>query len=697
MPESPTQGSCLGECLWRLPARKSARLKRYFLAVLWVPVILAACTGSSEGPEFKKISVTEYRDKVYGSWLAQCIGNIYGLPHENRHIDEPGPETFPYGYRRSLEALKRTNGVFSDDDTDIEYMYLLAMEKHGPEPTLAQLAAMWKYHVRNRVWLANRAAVAAINYGFTPPLTGAKDLNPHWFQIDPQLINEIWAVTAPGMIRYAAAKSGWAALIMDDDWGIEPTVYYGAMYAAAFFEPDVHKLIDIGVAALPAGSRFAQTVDDMKALFQRYPDDWKAARREMAEKYYYSEPLESKTIWNANLNAAAGVLAQLYGGGNFQKTLDLSCAMGFDADNQAATLAGLLGVILGREGLPNDLLFPVPEFSWSEPFNDFYKNVTRYDMPDAGLKDMANRMAAQGERIVLGHGGRRIVEGGQEFYLVNTEASFEAPLEFPTGPTPYIEVGQRVAHELPAFGGEAPFRWTLVSGDLPAGLEISGGNLSGTPSMTGVFPITLRLTASDSQEISKDVKLVVRGPNLAPAAQNILSSVRNTNTARRDAMWLTVPRSLYADSVDVIRDGIRLGDGSTFYSIENHGRLKQDFFGYEWSQPQLLGLLAYHTGSVEESGGWFTSLNVEYRDSKGNWKAVEGLLTSPPLPAGPLPFNKPHFVEYLLAFRPVETTAVRIIGDAGGTDHWRGSRTYFTSISELTVHGALPAYELLNR
>ena len=660
-------------------------------------MILCACVAPSGDPALRKISVEKYRDKVYGSWLAQCIGNIYGLPHENRYIEEPGPEAFPYGYRRNLEALKRTNGVFSDDDTDIEYMYLLAMEQHGPEPTLAQLAAMWKYHVRNRVWLANRAAVAAINHGFTPPATGARELNPHWFQIDPQLINEVWAVTAPGMVRYAAQKSGWAARIMDDDWGVEPTAYYGAMYAAAFFEPDVYKLIDIGVAALPDGSRFAQTVQDMKALFEKFPDDWKAARRDMAETYYHREPLESRTIWNANLNAAAGVLAQLYGGGDFQKTLDLSCAMGFDADNQAATLAGLLGVILGRKGLPDDLLFPVPEFSWSEPFNDFYKNVSRYDMPDAGLKDMANRMAAQGERIVLKHGGQQVIEDGKEFYLVNTEASFVAPLEFPSGPSPHIEVGQQVEYDLPAFGGKAPFRWTLQSGDLPEDLQILDGRLSGVASAAGVFPVTLQLAASDRQEISKRVKLVVREPNLARAAASILSSVGNTDTARRDAMWLTVPRSLYADRVEIIRDGKRVGDGSTFYSIQDHGNPKRDYFGFEWAQPQLVGLLAYHTGSVEENGGWFTSMGVEYRASDGNWKAVDGLLISPPLPPGPLPFNKPHFVEYLLAFRPVTTTAVRIIGDAGGTDHWRSPRTHFTSISELSVHGPLPRYELLNR
>ena len=48
-------------------------------------------------------------------------------------------------------------------------------------------------------------------------------------------------------------------------------------------------------------------------------------------------------------------------------------------------------------------------------------------------------------------------------------------------------------------------------------------------------------------------------------------------------------------------------------------------------------------------------------------------------------------------FRASPSSAIRIIGDAGGTDHWRSSRTHFSSISELSVHGPLPEYELLNR
>lgn len=58
-------------------------------------------------------------------------------------------------------------------------------------------------------------------------------------------------------------------------------------------------------------------------------------------------------------------LAMLYGEGDFQRTLDLSCAMGFDCDNQAATISGLLGVMYGAKSLPESLTKPIE--GWENP------------------------------------------------------------------------------------------------------------------------------------------------------------------------------------------------------------------------------------------------------------------------------------------------------------------------------------------
>lgn len=639
-------------------------------------LLLPAC-----GAAPLRLGVAEYRDKVYASWLGQCAGNIYGLAHEQRYFREPGPDRFPLGYSGwGAARMKELNGAFSDDDTDVEYMYLLAMEKHGIEPTYAQLAEFWKRHVHRDVWLANRAAVAAMRHGIAPPYSGMQAYNPHWFQIDPQLVNEIWAVTAPGMVRYSVAKSEWAARIMSDGWAVEPTMFYAAMYAAAFFESDIPKLIAVGKAALPAGSRFAVTIDRMVELHRKHPDDWKAARLESLPLLYLQEPETTRTGTNANLNAALAVLALLYGRGDFQRTLDLTCALGFDADNQAATLSGLLGIVGGTRGIPHDLLFPYPELGWKEPLNDRYKNVTREELPDAGLKDIAARLANQGEQVILRHGGRR----NGDFYEVDSNALFHAPFEFPTGPLPVIEIGKPVAHDFIATAGA---KWKLVEGKLPRGIAFANGRLSGIAAgPAGVYPVTIAVGA-----LRRSVTLVVRPENLARSARRILTPIEKPDLAEAKKLFLDTPIVRFADSPEVLRDAKRGGDGATFLSLGADTEPRIDHYGYEWDQRRQIGLVALTTGFIEESSGWFTDLGVEFRDETGTWKPVRGLRSVPPFPMGNEPATKAHFAEYLLLFDPVETRAIRVAGNAGAA---RGPR--FTSVSELSVYAPLPGAQRLN-
>lgn len=654
-----------------------------FVLLIAVPNVLIAQSENRN----QKISREVLWDKIYASWLGQMVGNIYGLPHENQYIDEPGPDNFPYGYTKNLKALEKNNGAFSDDDTDIEYIYLLQMEKYGPEPTYHQLTEAWIYHIRERVWLANRAALGLMHFGYTPPYTGMKESNPHWFQIDPQLVNEIWGVTSPGMVKYAAEKSGWAARITNDSWGIEPTIHYGAMFSGAFFEPDVNKLIDLGTDALPPGSRFATTVHDVKQLYQKYPDNWQSARKELAEKYYINEPLETKTIWNANLNAACGILALLYGQGDFQRTLDLSCAMGFDADNQAATMCGLLGVMGGTKIIPHDLLYPIA--SWKKPFNDSYKNVSRYDMPDATITGMADQSLAQAQAIILKNGGSVLNENDQPYYLINTEASFIPPVEISSGPMPLMETGSKVNATLSL---PSKVSWKIEKGELPPGTKLEDRNLKGVPSKPGVYPLVLKGT-SPTNTLKATFNLLVRGKNLSQDADKAISNVSNTNTASRDSMWLSVSKELYANDVSVINDGVRNGKHSVFYSIDGTHRFRQDYYGYTWKADQTIGLLSFSTGSMEENSGWFTTLDVQYLDNNNTWKSVEKLLVTPELIKGNQPYNKPHFVEYLLMFEPVKTHGIRLIGDAGADDHWYSKKTWFTSITELGVYEPISGLE----
>ncbi len=628
--------------------------------LVWLALVFGVAAGGvhtqsidvapgAEAQNVRILSVADYEDKVYASWLGQIVGNIAGLVHENKYIDEPGPDTYPFDYGPNLARLQEADGAFSDDDTDIEYMYLLQMEQHGIEPTYVQLADAWKHHIRDRIWVANRTALQLMHFGYDPPVTGMQHLNSQWYQIDPQLVNEIWAVTAPGMVRYAAEKSDWAARITNDGWGVEPTVFYGAMYAAAFFESDVHALIDLGIGAMPEGSRFVEAVEAMKALHRRYPDDWKAARAEMARAYYHDERDDVKSIWNANLNGAAGILALLYGGGDFQHTLDMACVMGFDADNQAATMAGLLGVALGTEGLPDNLLYPVE--GWDEPFNDVYKNVSRYDMPDASLRDIARRTAAMGERVILAQGGSTFTEGDERFFRIDPSAGFVAPLELPRGPAPSIEIGQAVEYDLYVTGGQPPYRWAIVDGALPDGLRLDDGRLSGAPRAPGVSNVTIEVRSADGGEVRRSYVLVARDLDIAPLATSVQARVTDS-------------------SAEVV---------------------------YQWDEVQSIGLVEYHAG-----GGWFNRLTLQSRGADGEWQPIGAIAIHPPLPQSDTPYDKSMKARYVITFAPVQASAIRLWGDVVG-DGWRRKVSWERGhpleapISHLKVHGALPGYESLAR
>jgi hypothetical protein len=367
----------------------------------------------------------------------------------------------------------------------------------------------------------------------------------------------------------------------------------------------------------------------------------------------------------------------------------LACSLGFDADNQAATISGLLGVIQGTKGIPRELLFPIPELNWKAPLNDLYKNVSRYDLPDGSLIDLASRTVAQAEKIILKYGGKKLQENGQEYYLINPEAEFDVPLELSIGPPPILEVGNPVTHEFLVSIGTSPVRWSIESGAIPEGLQFKDGKFIGVPRKVGISTFSLKVTQGE-KSARQECRLAVRSPNLSPAASRILANVLQTNVAWRDAMWLNVGRTLYAGNLEVIRDGKRYGDGSVFYSIEGHPNPKTDYYGYEWASPQTIGLLSFHTGSMEECGGWFQSLRAEYRDQGGNWRPVENLAIDPPFPSGNDLVYKAHFVEYLMTFKPVQTTAIRISGEAGGIKPFSGKESYFTSITELAVYPPLP-------
>ncbi|MEM6782404.1 MAG: ADP-ribosylglycohydrolase family protein [Bacteroidota bacterium] len=623
--------------------------------------VSAAASAADEGE--RSLPRAVYQDRVAASWLGQIVGNIYGLAYEFQFLERPGPDAFPYGYGSSLDRVLDVGGAFSDDDTDIEYLSLIQMERHGPEPTYRHLADAWKHHIRDRIWAANRVALTLMHHGHWPPATGDSTNNPRWFEIDPQLVNEIWAVTAPGMVDYAVGKTAWAARMTNDGFGVEPALFYAAMYAEAFFTDEVAALIDTGVRALPADGRFAGVVREMQALHRAHPDDWQAARQALHDRHYGPQPynLYGWAPIDATLNGAAAVLALLYGDGDLWRTLDLACAMGYDADNQAATLTGLLALAQGTQALPRDLLFPLDDEEWARPFNDRYVNVTRHDLPDARLTDLARRLAEQGEAVLLENGGRLAEIDGAVHLVVPADAHFEPPFEVLPPATTLTEVGASVEVTLYAAGGGHPGTWD-VAGVLPPGLRFADGRLFGTAEIEGTYAPTITFAAG-GRSATVQAHVVVRSPNQAGAAVRLLHHAA-------------------APDLERLRDG-KLKHPA-FYSA-THDAPVEHWYGFEWADAIPVGRLGLHVGFPREEWGWLQNPTVEIRAPDGTWVAVTDLAIDPPFPPGVSKYLQPGMVAYDLRFDPVETTAVRVVGTAGGHPV-DGPPTFGSSIAELSVH-----------
>jgi hypothetical protein len=236
--------------------------------------------------------------------------------------------------------------------------------------------------------------------GLVAPETGRKENNRNWFQIDPQLVNEIWSAFYPGMTKKAGERALWGARITNDDWGTHPTIAYGVMISAAFFEKDVEKLVQMAIDAIPNEGPFAEGIRDV-VTWHKENDNWRDTRKKIHDKYYrykkgsYEAPVSVVSSLN---NGLCGIMAILYGEGDFMKTVGIAVSAGYDCDNQAATCAGLIGVIQGTKCLPTALV---------EEFNDQYVCFTRDEVQIATpLSEIEERIAAIAKTAILENGGR---------------------------------------------------------------------------------------------------------------------------------------------------------------------------------------------------------------------------------------------------------------------------------------------------
>ncbi len=100
---------------------------------------------------------------------------------------------------------------------------------------------------------------------------------------------------------------------------------------------------------------------------------------------------------------------------------------------------------------------------------------------------------------------------GINFLYIGPGGGGGNPLTITTAsPLPNASQGVFYAQALAATGGEPPYSWSLLSGSLPAGLNLSAnGAISGTPSASGTSNFTVRVTDNQLATAQKAFSITV--------------------------------------------------------------------------------------------------------------------------------------------------------------------------------------------
>src|SRR5579883_3299581 len=113
--------------------------RRSFLAFAATAPLFAA----NRSVRMLEIPADVLEDKIRGGFLGQVIGDLNGLKHEMKYIDEPG------NVQSYTPALP--DGAWTDDDTDIEWPYILEIQRTGQlmlPPK--QISEIWREHINRR-------------------------------------------------------------------------------------------------------------------------------------------------------------------------------------------------------------------------------------------------------------------------------------------------------------------------------------------------------------------------------------------------------------------------------------------------------------------------------------------------------------------------------------------------------------------
>jgi hypothetical protein len=337
-------------------------MKRNYLYIgvysLLFAINLAVCAGAQ--PEFRRLPVQEYREKMKAGWIGQIIGVSWGAPTEGKYDTIMPAQNMP-PFKESL-----INDAFGQDDLYVEMTFLRTLELHGYDVPIRQ-AGIDFANSRYDLWVANDAGRRNLRNGIAPPDSSHPQFHNCAGAIDYQIESDYAGLISPGRPNAVIALGEKFGRLMNYGDGVYAGQFMGVMYAEAFFEKDPVTLIKAGLKAIPTECLYAEMVRDMLQWHAENPD-WQKTWELMIAKYHRNKAYNISAL-DVKREGACVLMGLLYGEGDLDKSMIISCRCGFDSDCNPSSSGGILFTARGMSQLPDRYFKQLDEkkkFSYTE-------------------------------------------------------------------------------------------------------------------------------------------------------------------------------------------------------------------------------------------------------------------------------------------------------------------------------------------
>ncbi|MGE5609565.1 MAG: ADP-ribosylglycohydrolase family protein [Bacillota bacterium] len=329
-------------------------MKRSALAFALVGLmVMAGCASDSKnGSGERRISLTEYRDKMKAGWVGQMAGVAYGAPTEFKCQGVIIPEA-----QTPKWDPNTVNGSFEQDDLYVDMTFLRTLEVHGLNVSIRQ-AGIDFANSGFPLWHANDAGRTNLRKGIAPPDSGHPQFNKHADDIDYQIEADFAGLVSPGLPNTAIQLGEKFGRVINYGDGLYAGQFMGGMYAEAFFETDPVKIVEAGLQCVPQGSQLHECISDVLAWYKEDPNNWQKTWQKVDDKYQKNPEYrkfscdKGKFNIDAKINAAYVVMGMLYGKGDLDQSMAIACRCGQDSDCNPSSAAGVMFTTIGFSKLP---------------------------------------------------------------------------------------------------------------------------------------------------------------------------------------------------------------------------------------------------------------------------------------------------------------------------------------------------------